>query len=823
MKQHYCLIFLSIFLNTTLFSQADRFEEAVKTALSKQQFFTNDDFFGVSTKDSLTIDNQFKFSETARRMNAISIAESGYLRVVRMDTLDENMDYPSAIYQVGAMKKLQGDYQGALSYFEQYISSPPPVDNQFLALAKKDIDDCKFAIARTQRIDNLYEVSHLGATVNTPFNDFSPLLIGDQLYFSSLKYEKEEKKSPPRLYAKMLISDLETGPSPMEGINRTEKSVAHLAFTKDQQRVYFTICDYIGKSRIIKCKLYYQDKEEGGTWSEATALPKHINRRGFTATHPTVVYDAEGQERLLFSSDCPGGQGKMDVWMTKVEAKGKFSSPTNFTQINTAGNDLTPFFHQPTNTLYFSSNGRVGLGGYDIYSFADGEIQHMGYPLNSSFNDTHFTLDPTGDRGYFSSSREGCLRLSEYDMGCQDIFEARFINIDLEALTFDDFTQKPLEGVTLQLLRLPEGGDTELLATTDNFLVDGRTNTLDNQFQFDRLLRDVRYRLVASKQGYISDTLNFNTRGITESMTLLKNLYLAPDIFEMDLTGLTFDNENQQPLTNCIVQLIDVATGERFIKDNIEGNDFYFDIYSQRDYRLIASLIGYVNDTLDFDTRNYTQKGGITALTKRLYLEPGGLVELDDLLPLTLYFDNDSPDPQSRAVTTTKNYEELYAAYYRKKSEFIVNYTEGTPAENSPIKTAAVTDFFDNELKGNFDTLGVFSETLIKYLQRGNTAVISVRGFASPLAATDYNINLGKRRVDCLMNHFSTYRDGMLNRYIDNGNLILQEVSFGENRADEAISENPNDRKNSVYSPAASKARKVQIVKITIGKKAEGE
>jgi len=119
--------------------------------------------------------------------------------------------------------------------------------------------------------------------------------------------------------------------------------------------------------------------------------------------------------------------------------------------------------------------------------------------------------------------------------------------------------------------------------------------------------------------------------------------------------------------------------------------------------------------------------------------------------------------------------------------------------------------------------LGVFSETLIKYLQRNNTAVISIRGYASPLAATDYNTNLGKRRVDCLMNHFSTYRDGMLLRYIDNGSLILKEVSFGEEKADSTISENPRDRKNAVYSPEASRERKVQIVKITIGEQSEGE
>ena len=638
MKKYYCLIFLTVLLNTLAYSQTDRFEAAVKRALNSDLFFTDDEFFGISSKDSLTIEEQFQFSEVARRMHAIGIAEVGYLRVVRMDTTNKKIDYPTAIYQVGAMKKLQGDYAGALAYFEQYISSPPPIDNQFLALARKHIDDCKFAIPRTKRLDKQYHITHLGGTVNTPYNDFSPLLVGDKLYYASLKYQKEEKITPPRLYAKILSSDLETSGFPIDGFHQREKSVAHLTFTKDQARAYYTICDYVGKSRKIRCQLYYQDKEEGGAWSEAQALPDYINRKGFTTTHPTVIYDENDQEILLFSSNCSGGAGQMDLWYTEVGAKGGFSKAVNFTQINTKGNEVTPFFHQPTNTLYFSSNGKEGLGGYDIYKYQDGAIVHVGYPLNSSFNDTHFSLDPSGDKGYFSSSRQGCLRLSEYDMGCQDIFAAVFINIDLEALTFDDFTKKDLEGVTLQLFKIPEGSMTEAGTPTEALLVEGRTNTLDNQFQFDGLLRDARYRLVAAKEGYINDTLDFNTRGIAQSITLKKDLFLAPDIFEMDLTALTFDKESQKPLTNCVLQLIDKKSGERFITDNIAGNDFYFDIYSQRDYLLIASLIGYTSDTLEFDTRSYTEAAGITTITKRLYLEPGGLSRIRGFITLNLIF-----------------------------------------------------------------------------------------------------------------------------------------------------------------------------------------
>ncbi len=818
MKKYHCTLLVFLFFIGFLQSQsAERFEEAVKLTLHKDHFFADDEFFGITTKDSLSVKNQFVFAEAAKKMGAFEIAEQGYYRTMKLDTLDGDIDYPKAIYWVGSMKKLQGKYIEALPFFEQYLASPPPVDNTFLAWARKDIEDCKWAATRTQKIDNQYEVRHLGEEVNSPYSDFAPLLMGDHLYFSSLKFEKtKEKVKPPRLYAKTLSSEENRTATPADDFNRLEQSVSHLTFTKEEKRVYFTICDYQGKSRKIRCQLYYQDKQADNSWSKAQMLPKHINLSGFTTTHPAVAYNEEGKERLFFVSDRPEGKGKLDVWFTEVDERGAFAPPINYAAVNTAENEVSPFYHQPSNTLYFSSKGNIGLGGYDIYRFSNGEIVHGGYPLNSSFDDLYFTLDPTGDKGHLSSSRDGCFRLNEHDMGCHDIFAVDFINIDLQALTFDDYTKEALVGTKVQLFQVSEKEEEPLL-------VDARTNELDNEFHFDNLKRDSRYFLIATKEGYVPDTLYFHTRDITTSTTLVKELYLRPNVFEMDLLALTFDEESRLPLHHCIVQLIDLATGELFIKDNPAGNNFNFDIFSQRKYRLIASLVGYVSDTLDFDTKEFVNETTNRTITKRLYLRPGGLVELEDLLPLTLYFDNDRPDPRSRTTTTASNYEDLYTAYYRKKREFMSNYAKGFSGEKYIFESSKIAAFFETQLRGNFDTLGVFSETLIKYLQRGNTAVISVRGFTSPLANSEYNKRLGKRRVSAVMNHFINYRDGMLKEYLDNGSLVLQEVSFGEEQAPKFISENPRDRRNSVYSPEASKERKVQIVEITIGEKREGE
>jgi len=73
------------------------------------------------------------------------------------------------------------------------------------------------------------------------------------------------------------------------------------------------------------------------------------------------------KEILFFASDRIGGKGGLDLWMAYIEADGQFSTPTNLTALNTDKDDLSPFFHNYTQTLYFSSNGQKSLGGHDVY------------------------------------------------------------------------------------------------------------------------------------------------------------------------------------------------------------------------------------------------------------------------------------------------------------------------------------------------------------------------------------------------------------------------------------------------------------------------
>ena len=184
-----------------------------------------------------------------------------------------------------------------------------------MALAKQNLEDCQFALERMKTSDAHYQITHLGEQVNSPFSDIAPFWYEGELYFSSLKYElKNDKVDPPRLFAKTLKTDLAQESHPIADLNIDNLTVGHSTLSLDGQRMYFTRCDYVGKSRILNCGLCYREKKKDGTWGRTEELPKHINQNGFTSTQPSIGYDEAGNEILYFVSNRPDGKGGLDIW-----------------------------------------------------------------------------------------------------------------------------------------------------------------------------------------------------------------------------------------------------------------------------------------------------------------------------------------------------------------------------------------------------------------------------------------------------------------------------------------------------------------------------
>ncbi len=607
----------------------------------------------------------YRYAETARSIYAYEVALNYYNKIL---TAKAEKDFPILQLRIGQVKKGQGSYEGAIYHLEQFIKSGKGNEEE-LQLGKQELEDCLWALEILAEPDET-EIAHLNKKINTPFTEFGPLMKGDTLFYSSHRYDwKSDDHIPKRKLTKVLYS-LNGGrgrPIP-RGFNEKDKITAHLTIGQGGV-MYYTSCVY-KTSTQIECKIYARGKDRRGRWAKPEQLPDNINVEGSTTTHPHLVYDpVHNREMLFFASNRPGGKGGLDIYMTWKKSNEKFADPINLEVINTPGNEITPFYHLPTQTLYFSTDGRPNLGGYDIYHVKfDGNEHwgapvHGGYPLNSSYNDIYFSMTNDSTVGYFSSNREGAFYLDkDHKSCCNDIFKVTF-KAEKESIP-------PLPDSTIV--------------------------TIDSN--------------------------------------------------KLEISPLPLD------------PLVDVPSPDIPVIKPPE--------------------------------------------------------RLEDFLPLALYFDNDEPDKRTRKTTTKKNYETTYNDFYPRKYEFIDEYT-GPLSEVAKEEAAWEIDrFFEDKVKRGNEYLMLFSTILLDRLKEGETVEIFIKGFTSPRAKSNYNLSLGKRRVSSVKNHFRAYQDGVFLPYIDSGQLILTERSFGETTAATTISDDLNDQRNSIYSVSASLERRVEIVEI---------
>ncbi len=657
------LIFIAVFLNGTLLN-AQTMKAYIKAgdkAYKEKNYSVALEYY----REAMEFNDKkpelwYKYAEVARMYNAFEIAELYYSRVLSNTKKDK---FPLTTYWLAVIYKNTGDYEKAKTHFNKYINSEL-ANQEYVAEAKRQVTSCDFSIELVNDPVDL-KISQLNKRVNTSYSEFGPLLKGDTLYYSSFRFKnKDDENDPPRRISKVLASIKGAkGKALPRKFNDSEKLTAHTAFSKDQKRIYFTICEY-ENSVAIKCQLFYREKDKRKRWIvKPKKLPESINDGVSTSTHPCIGYHKDtGKEVLYFVSDRAGGEGGLDIWYTEINGK-KFSKPVNLKDVNTEGNEVTPFFHNETQSLFFSSDYHQGMGGYDIfYSKKNGtnwdEVTHTGYPLNSSYNDLYYMLIPDSTQAFFASNRLGSMYLEKTNKACcNDIYKATF------AIDSSNIIEKP-------------------------------------------------------------------------------------------------------PVEDSLVVVVDVP------KIEIE---------------------------LELPPKPVQPKVPTT---------------LEDFLPLALYFHNDEPDRRTRRTTTKKSYEETFFSYYSLKDEYRTEYPKPLPENDRYSAEDEIDYFFESKIKKGYDHLNLFSEILLVRLEAGERVEIFVKGFTSPRAKSDYNLSLGQRRISSVRNHFAIWRGQTFKAYLDAGQLIVSERSFGETTASSTISDDLYDRRNSIYHPAAAEERRVEIVEI---------
>lgn len=271
-------------------------------------------------------------------------------------------------------------------------------------------------------------------SINTKYSDFGPAYYKDKLIYSSAIdssnfhtriYEWNEQP-----FLNMYIGELNKIESDVQMIDEfsdnlnTKYHEATLAFTPDQKKVFFTRNNYEGKLgrdeegtnhlKLYSADLVKHEKDTTHVWRNIKELP--FNSETYSVGHPTVSSDGK---LLYFVSDMPGSIGATDIFVVDILDTNNSETNKDFTgysvprnlgeTINTAGREMFPFITD--NSLYFASDGHLGLGGLDIfestikeYNFSKPENQ--GAPLNSELDDFAFIIKEQENKGFVSSNRK---------------------------------------------------------------------------------------------------------------------------------------------------------------------------------------------------------------------------------------------------------------------------------------------------------------------------------------------------------------------------------------------------------------------------------
>jgi len=387
--------------------------KAVKVYVEGKESYENLDYKSaeLQLKEALKYDDKFfeaymMLGELYTNLNRFSEAASNYQAAVRIDSIA----YRPVYYRLANAELMTGDYSNALIHYKTYLKDRGNSENNRL-LALKNIRNCEFAIEAIKKPIQFNPVN-LGNGINSSDDEYWPSITADgqTLMFTRQTYSDYYPKAMGSMQEDFYISTKSNGIwqkayNAGEPLN-TKSNEGAQTLSSNGKYMYFTACDRAGG--LGSCDLYFSAFNDGN-WSTPYNMKWPVNSTSWEST-PSISADGTV---LYFVSNRPGGFGGKDIWYSRMKADGTWAVPVNMGKtINTEGNEMSPFIHFDGKTLYFASDGRPGMGGYDIYmsQMQDdstwSEPRNLGYPINTYNDEMGLVIDVTGKTAYFSSNRE---------------------------------------------------------------------------------------------------------------------------------------------------------------------------------------------------------------------------------------------------------------------------------------------------------------------------------------------------------------------------------------------------------------------------------
>lgn len=619
------LITLSYLGSSSLYGQKlDQWTSAAEQAFQEKDYYSAYRYYDVAINyDTSRIDLWYKLGESAQFFTAYNAADKAYKKVTMSSMRDS---FPLLDYRRAQVLQKKGDYSAAASLFETYISR----SDTLLEEAEKHFINCEWAADQLVRTAKT-TVNHMDGEINSSQNDFGLFRRGDTTYFSSLRFlNKKDEVVPRRELAKILRQDEPDGKivELPTSINQQGRMAAHTAYNTEGDVVYYTLCDYKGTTAEFRCEIYSSKILKNGQWAAPERLA--LNDLNATNTEPSVGMNTKtNKEYLYFASDRTGGKGGLDLYRAELLSDGGCGAVEALTSINTAGNDVTPFYYSPTQTLYFSTDGRFTMGDYDVYRSS--ELSNgwkrpvtMGVPINSSYNDLYYARFEQEEHAYFASNRPDSLAIfwdDTKDACCNDIYKVGITDeIKLLALTFNELDLTELPKTSVALYEITDGS---------RRLIDSIHNPTANDFNFI-VIPGNKYELVGTRTAYSKDTeiVDLTDLDNIPDERIEKRLYLAPGI---KLDVFTFNEVDSTALAGTTAFLYELTPdGDLVLIDSIvnpTANDHHFTLDFDKKYQVFTRKDGYTPAMTVIDTSD-PEIASQSRIRRDLYMKPGLVLEV---------------------------------------------------------------------------------------------------------------------------------------------------------------------------------------------------
>jgi outer membrane protein OmpA-like peptidoglycan-associated protein len=379
--------------------------------------------------------------------------------------------YPSSYYDCAQAELKLGRYEDAKSDFQVFLAkkqNPPPymVDN-----AKNGIANCDFAIkAKAHPVP--FNPQNMGGAINTDSCEYFPNVTADDGIF--LFTRNHQFVDPNTGLLNMSQEDFYISFKNEDGtwsnarnmgppIN-TPANEGAPSLSPDGRFLFFAACDEEygyggGRQGFGSCDIFYTHKVNG-QWSKPANVGAPLNSNAWES-QPSFSSDGK---TLYYISNRRGGYGDSDIWMAVLGEDGKWSTPVNLGEnINTSGKEEAVFIHPDNQTLYFASDGHVGMGGLDLFMCRRDSVTgkwgnpvNLGYPINTSGDESGLIVNGKGNLAYFSSTRDG-------GKGCDDIYSFELPkNLQpvpvtyMKGKVFNKVTGKPI-GANFDLIDVESG------------------------------------------------------------------------------------------------------------------------------------------------------------------------------------------------------------------------------------------------------------------------------------------------------------------------------------------------------------------------------